>query len=126
MKTLILGLGNSILGDDGVDNRVAQEFEGNLACRQMAGLRLNDTRHASSPHDVDLATALELVKELGFAVPQEIVICVIEVANTCNFSTKCTPEADKSLLKCVKMIVKELNGSGQAEPIKGSRHFSDN
>jgi hydrogenase maturation protease len=34
MKTLILGLGNPILSDDGVGNRVAQELEDKVAQRQ--------------------------------------------------------------------------------------------
>jgi len=49
MKTLILGLGNPILSDDGVGNRVAQELENRLARPEvtvmetsMAGLSLLD------------------------------------------------------------------------------------
>jgi hydrogenase maturation protease len=134
MKTLILGLGNPILNDDGVGNRVAQELEGKLAQRQdvtametsMAGLSLNDTRHASSPHDVNFATALKLGKGLGIALPEKIVIYGIEVADINNFSEKCTPEVSKSIPKCVKMIMKELNSNSQAKAVKGSKHFSGN
>ena len=50
MKTIILGLGNPILSDDGVGNRVALELEDKLAQRQdvtvietsMSGLSLID------------------------------------------------------------------------------------
>lgn len=164
MKTLILGLGNPILSDDGVGNRIAQELEGRLAHQDItvvetsiAGLSLidllagydkafiidaiqtvegkagqiyrltpdafNDTRHASSPHDVNFATALELGKRLGIPLPGEIVIYAIEVSDTTTFSEKCTPEVSETIPKCVKMIIKELNENRQARATKGSKHF---
>jgi len=152
MKTLILGLGNPILSDDGVGNRVAQELEGKVAQRQditvmetsMSGLSLidllagydkaiivdaiqtaegkagqiyrltsdafNDTRHVSSPHDVNFATALELGNKLGIAMPKQIVIYAIEVDDISTFGEEFTPRVKQAIPKCVKTIIKELNG----------------
>ncbi len=153
MKTVVLGLGNPILCDDGVGNRIALELEDILGQQQdvtvmetsMSGLSLidllagydkaiivdaiqtgkgkvgqiyrltsdafNDTRHASSPHDVNFATALELGNQLGMAMPKQIVIYAIEVADTSTFSEKCTPKVSRAIPACIKMITKELNGN---------------
>jgi hydrogenase maturation protease len=151
MKTIILGLGNPILSDDGVGNRVALELEDKLAQRQdvavmetsMSGLSLidllagydkaiivdaiqtkegavgqiyrlapdafNNTRHASSPHDVNFATALELGNKLGIAMPKQIVVYAIEVADTSTFGEEFTPKVKRAIPKCVKSVIKELN-----------------
>ena len=166
MKTLILGLGNPILSDDGVGNRIAQELEGKLSQRQgvtvqetsMSGLSLidllagydkaiivdaiqtaegkpgeiyrlspdafNNTRHASSPHDVNFATALELGNRLGMALPKQIVVYAIEVADITTFSEKCTPKVTQAIPTCIKMVIKELDGKHQARASKGSKHFA--
>ena len=153
MKTIVLGLGNPILRDDGVGNRVALELEDKLAQRKdvtvvetsMSGLSLmdllagydraiiidaiqtaegkagqiyqltpdafNNTRHASSPHDVNFATALELGKRLGMAMPGQILIYAIEVADVNTFSEQCTPAVSRAIPACINMIIKELNGN---------------
>ncbi|MBA7603489.1 Hydrogenase 2 maturation protease [subsurface metagenome] len=150
MKTLILGLGNPILGDDGVGLRVASALEGRLNRPEItvmeasvAGLDFLDllagydraiiidaiqtkagkagqvyrlepeafdaTRHASTPHDVNFATALELGKRLGLPLPQQIVIFAIEVENVSSFSEECTPEVERAIPLCVEMVIEELN-----------------
>jgi hydrogenase maturation protease len=152
MRTLILGLGNPILSDDGVGNRIAQELGNRISNRDikveetsMSGLSLldllvgydkaiivdaiqtvngkagqiyrltpeafNKTRYASSPHDVNFATALELGRRIGMPIPGQIIIYAVEVANTSNFSEEFTPEVKKAIPRCVKMIFKELNGN---------------
>lgn len=151
MKTLILGLGNPILSDDGVGIHVARALEGTLDHENitvvetsMAGLSLldlltgydraiiidaiqtvkgevgqvyrldpevfADTRHAATPHDVNFATALELGKRLGLALPSQIIIFGIEVADVSTFSEKCTPEVERVVPVCVEMVVRELKG----------------
>ena len=155
MKTLILGLGNPILSDDGVGLRVAEELKGRLDQPEvtveetsMAGLSLLDmllgydraiiidaiqtvggqvgqvylltpevfdaTRHATSPHGVGFATAIELGSRLGLALPQQIVIFAIEVADVSTFSEECTPEVRRAIPVCVNMILQELDGSHNA------------
>ncbi len=155
MKTLVLGLGNPILGDDGVGLRVAEEVESRVDQRDitvvdtsLSGLSLLDvlagydkaiiidavqtvegkpgqiyrldpealdfTRHAASPHDVNFATALELGKRLGLALPREIVIFAVEVADASTFSEECTPEVKGAIPVCVEMIIQELDGGRDA------------
>ena len=150
MKTLVLGLGNPILGDDSVGFRVIQELRAGfsrpgltLMESSASGLglldlitgydkviiidaiqtkggqagkiyrlnteNLSDTRHLASSHGVNLATALELGKKLGIALPQQIIIFAIEVVDVTTFSEKCTPEVEKAIPLAVSMVAKELD-----------------
>lgn len=149
MKTLVLGLGNPILTDDGVGPLVARELEGKLDQQgvtimetSQAGLNLldllagydraiiidsiqttggktgqiyqlesgalNATRHTASIHDTNLATALELGNKLGLALPRQIDIFAIEVADTSTFSEECTPKVREAIPACAEMIIREL------------------
>jgi hydrogenase maturation protease len=150
MKTLVLGLGNPILSDDGVGIRVAHEVAGQAHDRQVtvtetsgAGLGLLDfitgydrviiidaiqtkegtagqiyrlgredfsrTRYFSSPHQVNLATALELGNMLGLAMPREITIFAVEARDVTTFSEKCTSEIERVIPEVVNMVINELN-----------------
>jgi len=149
VKTLVLGLGNTILSDDGVGCRVAMALKDklntpdvNIMEASIAGLDFLDmltgydrtiiidaiqtdkgtpgqiyrfgpeilasTRHAGTPHDVNLATALELGKRLDLKLPRKITIFAIEVQDVTSFSEECTPEVEKAIPACVKMVVQEL------------------
>ena len=146
MKTLVLGLGNPILSDDGVGIRVAHEVANQLNSTQVtvvetsaAGLSLLDsivgydkviiidaiqtekgeageiyrmgaedfssTKHFVSPHQVNLATAMELGKMLNLAMPQEITVFAIEAKDITTFSEKCTPEVEKAIPEAVRMVL---------------------
>ena len=159
MKTLILGLGNPILSDDGVGIHIARVLEGKLNQQEitvmettMAGLSLldllagygkaiiidaiqtregkvgqiyrleaeafNTTQHASTPHDVNFTTALELGKRLGLALPQQIVIFAIEVEDVTTFSERCTPEVEPVIPVCVEKVIQELNGDRNRHHLK--------
>ena len=150
MKTLVLGLGNPILSDDGVGVRVAREVADQVKSPQVtvsetnvAGLGLLDaivgydkviiidaiqtgkgqagqiyrmgsedfslTKHFSSPHQVNLATALELGKMLGLAMPREITIFAVEAKDVSTFSEKCTSEVEEVIPEVVKMVLGELD-----------------
>jgi len=74
------------------------------------------TRHAVSPHDVNLLTALELGKRLGLEMPQEIVIYAIEVEDVRTFSEKCTPQVERVIPKVVEMVAGELKGGEEPKP----------
>jgi hydrogenase maturation protease len=155
MKTLVLGLGNPILADDGVGPHVAEELKGRLGQEvtveeaSLAGLNLLDllvgydraiiidaiktpggkagriyrldleafpaTRHAASPHDVNLATALELGRRLGLALPRRIDILAVEVADTDRFREGCTPEVAAAIPACVGMIIDDLQKTAPPE-----------
>ena len=151
MKTLIIGLGNPLRGDDGVGNRVAQLLEKEIDNPEVTvtetnadGLGLLDlvsgyerviivdaiqTREGevgqvyrlsltdlgtphyfSGTHSVDLATALELGAKLGLALPREVIIFAIEVADVSSFSEKCTPEVEKAIPEVIGLVLGELSG----------------
>jgi hydrogenase maturation protease len=144
-KTLLLGLGNSILRDDAVGLRVVREL-GERICRddvdvleasfaniellesitpydrlivvdsikteggrpgdlyQIEVEDLRSTLHLSCPHDINLATALELGKRLGMSIPKEIRIYGIEVEDTQTFSECCSPSVEEAILQIVEDI----------------------
>jgi hydrogenase maturation protease len=151
MKTLVLGMGNSILSDDGVGIHVAHEVAKRLNNPQVTvsetnttGLGLLDsivgydkviiidaiqtekgragqiyrmstedfslTKHLSSPHQINLATALELGKMLNLAMPREITVFAVEAKDIMSFSEKCTPEVEKAIPETVRMVLEDLVG----------------
>jgi hydrogenase maturation protease len=151
-KTLVLGLGNPILSDDGVGCHVAvalkerlQESEADILETSIAGLDFLDlmtgydraiiidairtvagtpgqiyrlapealkaTRHAASPHDVNLATALELGYKLGLDLPSHVDIFAVEVADTSRFGEECTPEVAAAIPRCAEIVVQELRST---------------
>lgn len=71
------------------------------------------TRHAASPHDVNLVTALELGKRLGLSMPREIIIFAIEVADVTTFGESCTPKVERAIPKAVQRVATELAGWGR-------------
>jgi hydrogenase maturation protease len=149
MRTLVLGLGNPILSDDGVGIRVAHEVairvndpQVNVTESSGAGLSLLDsiagydrliivdaiqtkegdagqiyrlgledlslTRYFSSPHQINLATALELGRMLGLAMPQRVIIFAVEAKDVTTFGEKCTPEVEQVIAEVVRMVLEEL------------------
>jgi hydrogenase maturation protease len=149
MKTLVLGMGNPILSDDGAGIRVAQEVGKKLNDPHItvsetseAGLSLLDSiigydeviiidaiqtqkgkagqiyrmgpgdfslaKHISSPHQINLVTALELGKVLDLAMPQKITIFAVEAKDITNFSEECTPEVERAIPEVVEMVLEEL------------------
>ena len=151
MKTLVLGIGNPILSDDGVGIRVAQEVGKKLDDPQItvsetsaAGLSLLDSligydkviiidaiqtenrqagqiycmkpedfsfaKRISSPHQINLVTALELGKLLRLTMPQEISIFAVEAKDITSFREGCTPEVEQAIPEVVKMVLDDLAG----------------
>jgi hydrogenase maturation protease len=152
VKTLLLGLGNSILRDDSVGLKVVRELgekvteedvhveEASFANidileaidsydrliivdsiktkegkpGELYPLSLEDlqsTLHLSCPHDINLATALELGKRLGMHVPREIRIYAIEIEDNQTFSETCSSSVERA----IPQIVEEI---AQAECLK--------
>ena len=149
MKTLVLGLGNPLLSDDGVGIKVAQELREKLRDPQvtvtessLAGISLLDfvvgydqviiidaiqtkegnagqihrmgpedfsfRKHLSSPHQINLVTALELGKMLNLAMPQKITIFAVEAKDITTFGEKCTPEVERAIPEVAEMVLEEL------------------
>ena len=109
-STAGLSLLDSIVGYDKVIIIDAvQTKEGNAGQIYRMGLQdFSSTKHFSSPHQINLATALELGKMLNLAMPQEITIFAVEAKEITTFSEKCTPEVEQAIPKLVKMVLEEL------------------
>jgi hydrogenase maturation protease len=74
---------------------------------ELYSLSLEDlqrTLHLCCPHDINLATALELGKRLGMHVPGEIRIYAIEVEDNQTFSETCTPSVEEAIPRIVEEI----------------------
>ncbi len=157
MKTLLLGLGNPILRDDGVGIKVAREVDRRVdsswievteACTagldlleliqgytkvvlidsiQVKGRRpgeiflldLNDlktTIRLTSPHDVNLATAMELGRKLGLPLPQEIKIYAIQVEDMFTFDEDCSPTVKRAISEIAEKIIQEEGWGEERSP----------
>jgi len=157
MKTLVLGLGNTILTDDGVGiyvtRQVANTYPNNgvtFAEASVGGLRLlgmiagydhvimvdaiqtggqpglvhrlhpqdlRSTMHASSSHDLSLAGALALGRELDMSLPQDedITILAVEVEDVWTFGEGCTEHVEAAIPAAANMLQKEiLSASNEA------------
>ena len=82
---------------------------------QVYRLGLHDLsipRHCLGAHSVDLATALELGSRLGLALPQEVIIFAIEVADVTTFSEEFTPAVEKAIPEVIGLALSELGGTG--------------
>jgi hydrogenase maturation protease len=66
------------------------------------------TKHFSSPHQINLVTALELGKMLNLAMPQKITIFAVEAKDVTSFSEKCTLEVEQTIPEVVKMVLEDL------------------
>ncbi|HAR94952.1 MAG TPA: hypothetical protein DCR97_03165 [Deltaproteobacteria bacterium] len=148
MKTLVLGIGNTVLCDDGVGIRVASELskvisdptitvaeacDGGLSLVEafvgydhvvlidaiqttdgtpgdvydLCPADLISGRHLSSPHQVTFATALDLGKTLGLAMPSRIDIVAVEVEDVASFAERCTPRVEKAIPVAVERALKK-------------------
>jgi hydrogenase maturation protease len=177
MKTLVVGLGNPILTDDGVGVQAAwelarllhgrngngrtnltavmdglqAEFDGPASAitvteASVGGLRLMElmigfdrvilidalmvkngrgvgsihrlalddlaeispTQHIASAHDTTLITALESGRQLGFHLPDEVIVYAVEVENVQDFSDEPTTAVAAAIPKVVTAVLAEL------------------
>lgn len=155
MKTLVLGIGNPILGDDGVGVHVAQELVKlitddsetiTVEDTNTSGLNLLDiitgyekvviidaiitdtdgreigeiyrlrpedfaasVHLSTSMHDVNLPTVIEIGKKLmPDAMPSEIVIFAVEVAEVEVFTEEMTAKVKEAVPKILDRVLAEL------------------
>ena len=176
MKTLIVGLGNPILTDDGIGVKAALALEQILENRPPArddnwlvqenidsasynpqsdihvieasvgGLRLMElmigydrvviidaltvrdgagpgtihrltlddlramspTQHSASAHDTTLVNALDSGQQLGFHLPDEVIIYAIEVENVTDFNEEPTTAVSAAIPHVVTAVLQEL------------------
>ena len=156
MSTRIIGLGNSILTDDGVGIYAAREVGRRLAesgssadvdivesevagfslMELMAGwkhvilldsirfeglqpgsvIRIEpDDLHTSlrirSVHDIDLPTALELGRRMGFDMPARLTIFGIQAEDMLTFGESLTQAAERGLNEAVSLVLQEIRDS---------------
>ena len=138
MKTVIIGLGNTVLSDDGAGVFVARILSGRfelgdvsvietesagMNLMEMLGgfdraflidaillngedagtvfrLRADDlqiTPRLSSCHDIDIVTALELGRQLGLHMPEEVTIFAIQGDDMKTLHEGCTPQVEAVL-----------------------------
>ena len=76
----------------------------------MGSEDFSNTKHFVSPHQVNLATSLELGKMLNLTMPQEIAIFAVEAEDITSFGEKCTPEVEKAIPEVVRMVLEDLVG----------------
>lgn len=151
MKTVIIGLGNTVLSDDGagvfVARMLSSRFESDeisvietdsvgMNLMEMLGgfdrafiidaillnaedpgtvfrLRADDlqiTPRLSSCHDIDIVTALELGRQLGLHMPDEVTIFAVQGDDMKTLREGCTPDVEAALLPLADEIEALVNG----------------
>lgn len=156
MTTRIIGLGNSILTDDGVGiyavREVARRLEeadmseqvdivetevgGFTLMELMAGWQkvvlldaiqfeglepgavvriepedLHTSLRLRSVHDIDLPTALELGRRMGFNMPAKLIVFGIQVQDMLTFGEFLTEPAERGLNEAVDLVLEEISDS---------------
>jgi hydrogenase maturation protease len=156
MSTRIIGLGNSILTDDGVGiyaarevgRRLFQDHEGVnvdivetevggftlmelmagwkkvilLDAIQFEGLQpgtvvridpgdLHTSLRIRSVHDIDLPTALELGRRMGFDMPMKLTVFGIQAQDMLTFGEFLTEPATRGMNEAVDLVLKEIQDS---------------
>ena len=146
MSTLVLGVGNPILTDDGIGIKIAQRLKEENAKLKVietseAGIALLDliagydkliiidsiqtekgkpgdlyklepgdlkpSKDFSSSHGIDVATAFELGKGLGYRMPKFVSIYAVEIKDNTTFGEKCTEEVEQRIPFIVKQIMRD-------------------
>jgi len=149
VKTLVLGIGNPILSDDGVGIHVARRLKemrpAGIAVEELAasGLELLDlvrgyerlvivdaiqtsggkpgdihelveedfekSVHGSSPHGINIATALALGRRLvPQEMPSEVTFLAIEAEDLVNVCERLTPDVERAVDEAVRIILRRL------------------
>jgi hydrogenase maturation protease len=156
MSTRIIGLGNSILTDDGVGIYAAREvgrrlFQDHagvnvdivetevggftlmelmagwkkvilLDAIQFEGLQpgtvvridpgdLHTSLRIRSVHDIDLPTALELGRRMGFDMPMKLMVFGIQAQDMLTFGESLTEPATRGMNKAADLVLKEIQDS---------------
>jgi hydrogenase maturation protease len=65
-------------------------------------------RHASSSHDADLATALEIGRQLGLPLPAEIQVIAVEAADVTTFGEDLTLAVAAAIPIAVEAVLNSL------------------
>jgi hydrogenase maturation protease len=140
MKTLVIGLGNPILGDDGAGWQIANVVGQNsgsveVDCLAVGGIGLMerlvgyvpqgsvlsfsleeipDTAmgHLSSAHDTSLQTALQVGRLLGAHLPDQVMIVAIESQEVYAFCETLSPAVSMAIPEAVQKVLELINQNG--------------
>lgn len=153
LKTIIIGIGSLLRGDDAIGIRVAEALEQKtlppdvkVVTSTAAGLALLDlltgyeraliidaiqTRqgkagdvyrlglddlpaplHSFTVHDVSLRSALDVGQKMGLALPANVVLFAVEVADVTPLRESCTPQVEQAIPEAVKLVLRELEPAG--------------
>lgn len=164
--TLVIGLGNPILGDDGVGWKVAEQVEaelrqagllekanvefeylslGGLSLMErmegyqdvlvvdsiMTGSKPNGTiyslplsrlpnlsaGHTTAIHDASLVTALEVGRQMGLELPDDVWVVAVEAEYVFDFTEELSPEIEAAVPKTVDLVKKILTTGIREEKI---------
>jgi len=69
---------------------------------------ISPTQHSASAHDTTLITALASGQQLGFHLPEEVVIYAVEVENVLDFSEEPTTAVAAAIPEMVTAVLAEL------------------
>ncbi|NCC34256.1 MAG: hydrogenase maturation protease [Chloroflexia bacterium] len=81
------------------------------------------TVHSASSHDTRFETALALGRQMGFALPNEIIIYAIEVTNVVDFSEQITPAVARAIPQTIHAILSELLPSNLVRKSTEEAHY---
>jgi hydrogenase maturation protease len=153
LRTIIVGIGSLLRGDDAIGIRIAETLEREVLPRDVkvvtttaAGLAMLDlltgyeraliidaiqTRHGKpgdvyrlelddlpaplhsfTVHDVSLRSALDVGQKMGLALPANVVIFAIEVADVTPLRETCTPLVENAIPEAVRLVLRELEPAG--------------
>jgi hydrogenase maturation protease len=149
-KKLVLGIGNTLLGDDGVGIYVVRKIraecnrEGSIDVKEtsLGGIALLDliagyekviivdaiitkSKKAGTIyklsledlgnivdlymlHAIDLKTAIELGRMLGYDIPENITIYAIEIRENTTFTEGLSPEIEKAVPSVIKQVLSDI------------------
>lgn len=152
MKTIIIGLGNPILGDDGVGWKVIEEVSQNLPrdvsvgieCLSVGGLglmehligydcailvdsfiadaedvgsilirKLNELPnysafHITSAHDTSLQNAIQLGREMGAKLPEEVIVIGVAIQRISEFGENISPLVAETVMPAAHIALNFL------------------
>ncbi len=144
---LVIGLGNPILGDDGVGWRVAgavraqlaeqpppQPVEidcvalgatqtgrpaGSVAQYDLEALPDYASFNSTAPHDASLQTALRLGRAMGVRLPTAVLIVGIEAEQLYDFSETLTPAVAAAVPAAAQTVIAAVYSFVSEEPPHG-------
>ncbi|MBI2331773.1 MAG: hydrogenase maturation protease [Chloroflexi bacterium] len=152
MKTIIIGLGNPILGDDGVGWKIVEEIKQHLPAAalvdvdflSLGGIALMEhligydraiivdsfvadaedvgsilihkldelpnysAFHITSIHDTSLQNAIQLGKEMGAHLPEEVIVIGVAIRRIHDFGEDLSPPVRESVLPAAHIALNYL------------------